>query len=146
MVIHERFAAHFTSRRGLSPKLGRFVGGEERHRGTWTLRQSSQGNRRNGLSSADHSEALSMDLAPPGGWGLSQKSVHPGGPIWARNGTKQGTTQLAWEAGVSPSSLLWQIFFTIYGMKTSREKEKGKKKKEIGKGLKKKIKKYLKIA
>lgn len=80
-----------------------------------------------------------MDLAPPGGWGLSQNSVHPGGPIWAGNGTKQGTTQLAWEAGVSPSSLLWQILFTIYGMKTSREKEKGKKNKEIGKGLKKKI-------
>lgn len=146
MVIHERFPAHFTSRRGPSPKLGQFVEGEERHGGTWPLGQRGQGSRWNGRSSADHSEALSTDLAPPGGRGLSQNSVQPGGPIWAGNGTKQGTTQLAWEAGVSPSSLVWQILITIYGMKTSRERRKEKKKKEIGKGLKRKRKKYLKIA
>lgn len=87
-----------------------------------------------------------MDPAPPGGWGLPQNSVCLEGPHRAEKGTKCGTTQLAWEAGVKlKQSSTLEILITIYGKKTSREKEEEEKK--IGIGLKqKRKKKYLKIA
>lgn len=70
-----------------------------------------------------------MDPAPPGGWGLPQNSVCLEGPHRAEKGTKCGTTQLAWEAGVKlKQSSTLEILITIYGKKTSREKEEEEKK------------------
>lgn len=125
--IHKRFPAHFTGRRGPIPKTGLAWG----MRGDKSGHADSEAEAKEAAGTVSALLTMVIENGPstPGGWGLSQNST----PSWRpsqgreRNKASDNTASLGGRCEPKQSCRI-EILITIYGMKTSREKKRKKKK------------------